>query len=81
MKLFVDGEEVEFQNDVKVIYDDVCVDMDADTDEEIHGELHATLTNEGMILDLITTEITPDGDAEVLGTYATEYGEMATLCH
>jgi len=81
MKLYVDGKEIEVKNDVKVVYDDVCIDMGDDPEEDIMGELHATLTSEGLILDLITTETTPDGDAEVFGTYASQYGEMATWCH
>jgi len=80
MKLYVDGKEVDFKNDVKVVYDGVCVDMDIDSGEETSGELHVTLTHEGQILDLITTETTPDGDAEVIGTHAEEYGEMAVRC-
>lgn len=75
MKVLIDGKEVQVLNDIKVIYDGVCVDMDFDTGDEEHAELHVTLTNEGLILDLI------DEDGEVIGTYGTEHGEMATLCH
>jgi len=79
MIVLIDGKEVKIQNDIKVIYDDVVVDMD-DDGSDINAELHVTMTHEGQILDLITTETTPDGDAEVIGTHATEYGEMASLC-
>ena len=81
MKLLVDGKEIAVQNDVKVIYDDVCIDMDADTEEEVHGELHATLTHEGLIMDLINTDDTFSDDVgAVVGTFASEYGHMATWC-
>lgn len=75
MKVYIDGKEILVQNDVMVVYDDVCIDMDADTGEEEYGELHAKLTHEGLILDLI-----PD-DYDTSYTCAYEYGEMATWCH
>jgi len=74
MKVLIDGKEVQVQNDVKIIYDGVCIDIDSDTDTDILGELHATMTSEGMILDVIDTE------GEVCATYATEYGQMASWC-
>jgi len=51
MKLIVDGKEVQFDNQVKVIYEDEFVGMD-DRDREVYGQLHVTLTHEGLIADL-----------------------------
>jgi hypothetical protein len=75
MNLIVDGEKVDCCNDASMIYEGVVVDYDTDSEEETYANLHVKLTSEGMILDLV------DEDGEVIGTYGTEYGEMATLCH
>jgi len=45
MKVFIDGEQVECNNDVKIIYENRIID-----DPNI-GELHITLNHEGMIAD------------------------------
>ena len=74
MKVYVDGKEIEVLNDVKIVYDEVCVDLDMNTNTDIYGQLHATMTSEGMILDLI------DPEGEICATYAKEYSEMATWC-
>jgi hypothetical protein len=73
MKILVDGKEIQVQNDIKVIYEDVVIDYDMDSEEEKHAELHATLTHEGLILDVVH-------EGEIAGSNSMEYGEMATFC-
>lgn len=45
MKLLIDGKEVPFQNDVKVIVEDEDIGEDS--------ELHLTFTHEGVVTDII----------------------------
>lgn len=65
MIVLIDGKEVEVKNDVKVIVPVVDIFNDAAT-----GELHVTLTYEGLILDYISP-----GSEEIL-TYGATYAEQ-----
>ena len=47
MKVFIDGKQVECNNDVKIIYEG----KDIGHDEMVSGELHLTITNEALIAD------------------------------
>jgi hypothetical protein len=78
VKVLIDGKEVEVKNDVKVIYDDVAIDVNVESGEAEWGEMHVTLTHEGQIVDLIGNF--DNGESEVVATHAEEYGEMATHC-
>lgn len=48
MKVYIDGESVKVQNDVRIIYDIVENDQEA--------ELHVVATSEGLIYDVINNE-------------------------
>ena len=76
MKLIVDGKEIKFDHQIKVIYEDKIIGYDEDTVEECHGAVHITLTSEGMIADLIE-----DSNGEVYGTSALELLDIITLCN
>ena len=55
MKVLIDGKEVTCNNDVKIIYDDETLGFDKDLGGKIiAGQLHVTLTHEGMIADTFT---------------------------
>lgn len=77
MKVLIDGKEVEFQNDVTVIYDEIIYGTD-DDNLDLEGELHVTLNCEGIVTDLIS--VCEDGDAEIIGTMSNTYGEIAEWC-
>lgn len=49
MIVLIDGKEVECNNDVKVIWDDHPVSL---TESERAGQVHLTVTNEGVIADI-----------------------------
>jgi hypothetical protein len=68
MRLFVDGNEVEVQNDVTVVYEGL------DPDAPGH-ELHVRLTCEGLITDLV------DGDGEVIATNGRMAVDLAEDCY
>ena len=74
MKVIIDGNEVECLNDVKVIYEDEMIGMN-DREQECFGQLHVTMTCEGMIADLIE-----DGSDEVDRTMAWETLDIIERC-
>jgi hypothetical protein len=45
MKVYIDGESVKIQNDVRIVYDIIENDQEA--------ELHVIATSEGLIYDVI----------------------------
>jgi hypothetical protein len=51
MKCFIDGKEIAVGNDIKVIYERNYVTNENDT--EVFADLHLTLTNEGLITDVV----------------------------
>jgi hypothetical protein len=52
MKVLIDGIEVKCENEVKVIYEDEIIGFDKKLGGRgIEGELHVTLTDEGMFAD------------------------------
>ena len=69
MKLIIDGKEVEFDHQVKVIYEDEFMYDDGD---EMRGELHITLTEEGIITDLYH-EDNPGQDCDATMAWDKEY--------
>lgn len=74
MKLFIDGKEVEFQNDVKVVWDDEYPEDDM--------ELHMAATHEGIILDRFTRQ--DDSDETGLSVEATAslgIDDVDEFCH
>jgi len=59
MKLYIDGVEILFDHQVKVVYEDEIINEDGD-----EGELHVILTDEGLIADLYEKgNDSPDCDA------------------
>jgi hypothetical protein len=51
MKVIIDGgEPIEVGNDVKIVHDEQLLEY---WGEEVEGELHLTMTHEGMISDFI----------------------------
>ena len=75
MRVFIDGTEVSVQNDVKIIHDEVCLgESDNEQDGDvIVGELHLTLTHEGLITDAIV-------GGEVYKTAATDIEDLQERC-
>ncbi len=74
MKVFIDGEEVVCNNDVKVIWDDEYPEDDM--------ELHTTVTSEGAILDRFTCQ--DDSDETGLSCEATAslgIDDLDEFCH
>ena len=68
MKLLVDGVEVKFHNDVKVIWDS--------QGEDSSGELHLTATYEGIIIDKFDNEI-----GECVATASLEVQDLDEMTH
>jgi len=69
MKLLVDGVEVVFHNDVKVIWDS--------QGEDSSGELHLTATYEGIIIDKFD-----DGSCvSVSSTASLEVQDLSEMTH
>ena len=50
MKCYIDGKEYTFQNDLKVIYEHQYITEE--NGAEVFGDLHLTLTSEGVITDV-----------------------------
>tara|TARA_R110000824_G_scaffold201667_5_gene385781 strand:- start:224 stop:460 length:237 start_codon:yes stop_codon:yes gene_type:complete len=48
MKVFIDGNEVTVNNDVKIIWDDSPIDLGPDGE----GHAHVTATYEGLIIEV-----------------------------
>jgi len=71
MKVFIDGKEVEFQNDVKIRYE--VEPVDGITEE---SDLDVTLTCEGIILDLVEVTRASAPSAEVTCTDCSTTDEM-----
>ena len=74
MIVLIDGNEVECNNDVKVIWDDEYPESDM--------ELHVTVTSEGVILDRFTRQ--DDSDETGLSMEATasmRIDDLDELCH
>jgi len=72
MIVLIDGKEVEVLNNVKIIYSGVKSSWMID-DEEIEAEFHVTLTNEGIITDVVH-------DDEIIGTMSQTTRELAEDC-
>ena len=72
MIILTDEKEIEISNDVKVIYDEVKSSWMID-DEEVEVELHVTLTNEGIITDVVH-------DGEIIGTMSQTVVELTENC-
>jgi hypothetical protein len=75
MKVFIDGEEVQFQNDVKVVFEDETLDVmeQDDTFTDVTGDLHVTVNNEGVILDAVENN-------EVSKTASIDTEDLISLC-
>jgi hypothetical protein len=77
MRLIVDGKEVKFQNDVKVIWED---------EPDIRQEFCLTATNEGIILDRFIIDYPETRDRgetcfECDATAALEISDLDAFCH
>ena len=74
MRVLIDGQEVPVQNDVKIIHEEICLGASESGDgEEIVGDLHLTLTHEGLI-----TETFVNG--EVYKTASTDVEDLTEMC-
>ena len=73
MKILIDGKEVKFEDNVKIIYEDEFIGMAGDA--EIYGQLHVTMTSEGLIADVIE-----DGSADVDRTLAWQTEDLIEAC-
>ena len=71
MILLVDGKPIPVQNDVCVIYGD------PEGDENPTTELHAKLTHEGLILDIIEQHSNAEGVARTACYLIEDLAEMA----
>jgi hypothetical protein len=69
MKIYIDGQEVEALNDVR-ISDDIVYGMDEDGND-LEGHVQVVLTAEGVIVDVF------DEDGDVIGTSSQTFGELA----
>jgi hypothetical protein len=69
MKIYIDGQEVEALNDVR-ISDDIIYGMDEDGND-LEGHVQVVLTAEGVIVDVF------DEDGDVIGTSSQTFGELA----
>jgi hypothetical protein len=69
MKIYIDGQEIEALNDVR-ISDDIIYGMDEDGND-LEGHVQVVLTAEGVIVDVF------DEDGDVIGTSSQTFGELA----
>ena len=65
--LLIDGREVAFQNEIKVIYEE---------DPTIGEQLHLTVTNEGLVTDVVICDDVEDTTSETFDEILNLLGEV-----